>query len=297
MWRVLISALQGWSRHHAASFGAALAYYSVFSLGPLLLLVTAVAGLIFGEDAVRGELTNQFRVLLGPTGSQAVEAMLKGAANPQSGRFAAVAGIVLLLVAALAVVLQLKEALNTIWEVEVERDASWKGYLRTYLISFAGILGLGFLLAVSLVVNAGLAAAATWLGTSPEEVIAWEAINFAVSLLILVTLFALLFKWFPDIEIKWRDVVLGAFVTALLFNVGKLAIAWYVARQGFESTYGAATSIVILLIWVYYSAQILLFGAELTHAYANRGLSRLGDDPNPQPASQASNGLVRRSAS
>ena len=135
-----------------------------------------------------------------------------------------------------------------------------------------GILGLGFLLAVSLVINAGLAAAATWLGTSPEEVIAWEAINFAVSLLILATLFALLFKWFPDTEIKWRDVVPGAFVTALLFNVGKLAIAWYVARQGFESTYGAATSIVILLIWVYYSAQTLLFGAELTHAYASRRL-------------------------
>jgi membrane protein len=268
MWRVITSALQDWSRHHSASFGAALAYYSVFSLGPLLLIVTAVAGLALGEDAVRGELANQFRTLLGPIGSQAVEAMLQGASNPQTGKFAAVAGIALLIIAALAVVLQLKEALNAIWEVETERKATWIGYIRTYLISFVGILGLGFLLAVSLVINAGLASAASWVGTSPEQVIAWEAINFSVSLLVLALLFALLFKWFPDTEVRWRDVIPGALVTALLFNLGKLAIAWYVGRQALESTYGAASSIVILLIWVYYSAQILLFGAELTHSYA-----------------------------
>jgi membrane protein len=270
MWRVFTSALQGWSRHHSASFGAALAYYSVFSLGPLLLIVTAVAGLIFGEDAVRGELTNQFRTLLGPTGSQALEAMLKGASNQQTGKLAAVAGVVLLLFAAIAVVLQLKEALNTIWEVETAREATWAGYVRTYLVSFAGILGLGFLLAVSLVINAALATAASWFGTLPEEVIAWETINFSISLVVLALLFALLFKWFPDTEVRWRDVIPGALATALLFNIGKLAIAWYVGRQALESTYGAAASIVIVLIWVYYSAQILLLGAELTHAYANR---------------------------
>ena len=270
MWRVITSALQGWSRHHSASFGAALAYYSVFSLGPLLLIVTAVAGLVFGEDAVRGELTNQFRTLLGPIGSQAVEAMLKGASNPQTGKLAAATGIALLIVAALAVVLQLKEALNTIWEVKTDSEVAWTGYLRTYLISLAGILGLGFLLAVSLVINAGLASAASWFGTSSEQVVAWEAINFCISLLVLASLFALLFKWFPDTDVRWRDVIPGALVTALLFNLGKLAIAWYVGRQALESTYGAATSIVILLIWVYYSAQILLLGAELTHGYAVR---------------------------
>jgi membrane protein len=268
MWHVLTSAVEAWSRHRAASLGAALAYYSVFSLGPLLLIVTAIAGLIFGEDAVRGEITHQFRGLLGPVGSQAVEAMLKGAANQKSGTVAAVMGIVLLLVAALAVVVQLKDALNTIWEVDDASVAGWRAYLRTYLISFAGILGLGFLLAVSLVINASLAAAASWLGASAGEAAAWEEANFTVSLIVLGVLFGLVFKWFPDTEVSWKDVVPGAFVTAVLFNLGKMAIAWYIGSRGLESTYGAATSLVILLIWAYYSAQILLFGAELTHAYA-----------------------------
>jgi membrane protein len=268
MWHVLTSAVEGWSRHRVASLGAALAYYSVFSLGPLLLIVTATAGLIFGEDAVRGEITNQFRGLLGPVGSQAVEAMLKGAANQKAGTFAALFGIVLLLIAALAVVVQLKDALNTIWEVDDTSVAGWRTYLRTYLISFAGILGLGFLLAVSLIVNASLAAAASWFGASAGEAAAWEAVNFTVSLLVLGVLFGLVFKWFPDTEVSWKDVAPGAFVTAVLFNLGKMAIAWYIGSRGLESTYGAATSLVILLIWAYYSAQILLFGAELTHAYA-----------------------------
>jgi membrane protein len=268
MWHVLTSAVEGWSRHRVASLGAALAYYSVFSLGPLLLIVTATAGLIFGEDAVRGEITNQFRGLLGPGGSQAVEAMLKGAANQKAGTFAAIFGVALLLIAALAVVVQLKDALNTIWEVDDTSVAGWRAYLRTYLISFAGILGLGFLLAVSLIINASLAAAASWFGASAGEAAAWEAVNFTVSLIVLGVLFGLVFKWFPDTEVSWRDVVPGAFVTAVLFNLGKMAIAWYIGSQGLESTYGAATSLVILLIWAYYSAQILLFGAELTHAYA-----------------------------
>ena len=216
MWHVLISAVEGWSRHRVATLGAALAYYSVFSLGPLLLIVTATAGLIFGEDAVRGELTNQFRGFLGPVGSQAVEAMLKGAANQKAGTFAAVFGVVLLLVAALAVVVQLKEALNTIWEVDDTSEAGWRAYLRTYLISFAGILGLGFLLAVSLIINASLAAAASWFGASAGEAVAWEAVNFTVSLIVLAVLFGLVFKWFPDTEVSWKDVVPGAFVTAVL---------------------------------------------------------------------------------
>ena len=270
MWSVLTSAFAGWSRHHVGAFGAALAYYSVFSLGPLLLFVIAIAGLVFGEDAVRGSLTNEFRDLLGPLGSQAVEAMLKGASNPQAGTVAAVSGVVLLLVAALAVVVQLKEALNTIWEVDVTKEASWMAYARTYLISFAAILGLGFLLAVSLVINAALAAAATWLNVSATEAVLWELVNFGISLAVLSSLFALLFKYFPDTPVHWREVIPGAIATALLFNIGKMVIAWYVGRKGLELTYGAAASFVVLLVWVYYSAQILLFGAELTHAYAEK---------------------------
>jgi membrane protein len=264
--KVLKAALDQWFRHRSARLGAALAYYSVFSMGPLLLIVTSVAGLLFGADAVRGSLTAQFRSMLGETGSKAVEAMLAGASSQQSGILAGVVGVVLLLVAALGVVVQLKDAMNTIWNLEKPEEAGLWWYLRTYLISFAGILGLGFLLAVSMVVSAALAALSSWSGAGTFAI--GEAINFAVSLAILSGLFAMLFKWFPDTEIAWRDVLPGAVATAFLFDVGKLIIGWYIGTQGLESTYGAAASIVILLVWVYYSAQIVLFGAELTHAYA-----------------------------
>ena len=165
---------------------------------------------------------------------------------------------------ALGVVAQLKDAMNTIWNVPESKDAGIWWYVRTYLISLAGILGLGFLLAVSLIISAAIAALS---GTSANAMMG-ELINFVASLAILSVLFGMLFKWFPDADVDWQDVIPGAVATALLFNIGKFAIGWYVGTQGLESTYGAAASIVILLIWVYYSAQIVLFGAELTHAYA-----------------------------
>ena len=152
-WRILKTAVDQWSEHRSARMGAALAYYSVFSMGPLLLIVTSIAGLFFGADSVRGELSSQFNALLGPTGSKAVEAMLEGASSPHSGRLAALTGVVLLLVAALGVVSQLKDAINTIWNVAAPKDVHVTWYIRTYLISFAGILGVGFLLAVSLVIS------------------------------------------------------------------------------------------------------------------------------------------------
>lgn len=254
--------VSGWLGHKCARLGAALAYYSVFSLGPLLLIVTSVAGLIYGQDAVRGALSTQFRGLLGPAGSEAVDAMLKGAGSQSAGTFATIFGVALLVVAAVGVVVQLKDALNTIWETREPEGVSISWYARTYGVALAGIIALGFLLAVSLVISAGLAAFSTWLGGS--ESLLWTTLNTLVSILVLSVLFALLFKFFPDAEIQWSHVWPGALATAILFEVGKLAIAWYVGRQGLESTYGAASSIVILLIWVYYSAQIVLFGAELT---------------------------------
>ena len=270
MQEILVTAVNDWFRHRGARLGAALAYYSVFSLGPLLLIVTSIAGLVFGEAAVRGALTGQFRSMLGTSGSQAVEAMLKGAAVESSGRLAAVFGIILLLVAALGVVVQLKDALNTIWEVKEPEYAGVWWYLRTYLISFAGILSLGFLLAVSLVISTALTAFSTYAGGTAVEGLFWQALNFAVSLGVLSGLFAMLFRWFPDADVTWSDVWPGALITALLFNIGKLAIAWYIGTQGLESTYGAAASIVVLLIWIYWSAQIVLFGAEISHVYASR---------------------------
>ena len=212
--------------------------------GPRLLLgvldgttavdVTSVAGLLFGADAVRGRLIAEFRSLLGETGSKAVEAILAGASSPQSGRVAAAVGLVLLLVAAVGVVAQLKDALDTIWNVEDPRDASWGWYARTYIVSFAGVLALGFLLAVSLVISTGLAAITSLLGVSTEDALGLEAANFIVSLALLTALFAMLFKWFPDTDIAWRDVWFGAVLTALVFNLGKLVIGWYVGTHGPE---------------------------------------------------------------
>jgi membrane protein len=268
MWTTLKAAVSGWFYHKSARLGAALAYYSVFSLGPLLLIVTAVAGLLFGADAARESLTTQFRNLLGETGSQALEAMLKGAQSPTAGGWSAVVGIALLCVAALGVVIQLRDALNTIFEAEEPKNAGLAWYARVYATAFAGILALGFLLAVSLVVSAGLAAFSTWIGVSAGESTFLAALDFVVSLAVLTLLFSMLLKWLPAKVLAWREVWLGGFVTALLFEIGKFAIAWYVGRQGIESTYGVAASIVVLLIWVYYSAQILLFGAEVTKAHA-----------------------------
>jgi membrane protein len=191
----------------------------------------------------------------------------------------------LLVVAALGVVVQLKDALNTVWNVQDPREPGIWQYLRTYLVSLAGILGLGFLLAVSLVVSAGLAAFSARNGAASAF---GEALNFVASFAVLSVLFAMLFKWFPDTDVAWRDVIPGAIVTTLLFNLGKSAIGWYIGTQGLESTFGAAASIVSLLVWVYYSSQIVLFGAELTHAYATvAGSRRPGVEARAEHASPA----------
>jgi membrane protein len=277
MWSVLTTAFENWSRHRSSRLGAALAYYSVFSLGPLLLIVISIAGIFFGEDAVRGSLTAQFRDLLGPAGAQAVEAMLKGASSTTSAGAAALLGILLLIVAALGVVAQLKDALNTIWDAPEPQGSGIMWYVRTYLVSLAGVMALGFLLLVSLVVSTVLAALTAWAGrTVGYEALIAQVASTIVSLAALTLIFAMLFKWFPDVSVRWKDVWVGALLAAVLFEVGKLAIAWYIAGQGLESTYGAATSLVVLLIWVYYTAQIVLFGAEYSHAWATRHAPRRG---------------------
>jgi membrane protein len=271
MWLVLVKAFNNWSRHRSSRLGAALAYYSVFSLGPLLLIVISIAGIMFGEDAVRGSLTSEFNSLLGPAGAQAIEAMLKGASSTTAGGITAVFGIVLLLFAALGVVVALKDALNTIWDAPEPEGSGFGWYVRTYVTSLAGVMALGFLLMVSLVVSTVLAAVTAWAGrTVGNEALIGQAISTLISLGTLSILFAMLFKWFPDVPVRWRDVWVGAVTAAALFEAGKLAIAWYIGRQGLESTYGAAASLVVLLIWVYYTAQIVLFGAELSHAWATR---------------------------
>jgi membrane protein len=192
----------------------------------------------------------------------------------------AVIGLALVLFAAVGVVAQLKDAMNTIWNVRDPKTVQLGWYVRTYLISLAGVMVLGLLLVISLVFSAAVDALAAWAGGHESATaFAWTSVNFAASFALLTALFAMLFKWFPDTEVAWRDVWLGAAFTALLFTIGKLLIGWYVALASFESTYGAAASIVVLLIWVYYSAQILLLGAEFTHAFASETGSRKRQGP------------------
>ena len=267
-WLLVKQAAQDWLKHRSPRLGAALAYYAVFSLGPLLLIVVAVAGVFFGADAVRNSLEAQFKGLIGENGAQAIHAMIAGAASATTGKTASAVGIILLLVAALGVVVQLKDALNTIWEVDQGGKTGVWAFARSYVVSLAGILGLGFLLAVSLILSTALAAITASFGMSASEGIFWHSVDLVLSLVVLSLLFGMLFKFFPDAAIQWQDVWPGAFVTAVLFEVGKMAIAWYIGMESLQSTYGAAASLVVLLIWIYYASQIVLFGAELTHVYA-----------------------------
>ncbi len=278
MWNLVKLTGTRWVDHKDARLGAALAYYSIFSIGPLILIAIAVAGFWFGEDAVRGQVSAQIEGLLGNSGAQAVQSMLASAGRPRAGLFATLFGIVTLLFAAIGVVVQLKDALNTVWDVESQKGGVWQ-FVWTYLVSLAGVLSLGFLLLVSLLISTFLAAGTKYLAPYLPEAILQTA-NSAVSVAIFVALFAMMFKWLPDADIAWRDVWAGALLTAILFEVGKFLIGLYVGKQGLESTFGAAASLVVLLIWVYYSSQIVLFGAEFTRVYAaERGSLKLREAP------------------
>jgi membrane protein len=267
LWIVAKEAAGNWSSHKDSRQGAALAYYSVFSLGPIIVIAIAVAGFIFGRAAVSGQVASSIKDMLGDTGAQAVQAMLADAARPREGFLATLLGLGALIFAALGVVVQLKDALNTVWEVgETPGHGMWH-FTRSYVVSLAAVLALGFLLMVSLLVTAGLAAFGKYAVPHLQE---WllHLVTTLASLGIISLLFAMMFKWLPDATIDWYDVWLGAVVTAILFEIGKSAIGFYIGKQGLESTYGAAASIIVVLIWVYYSSQIILMGAEITHAFA-----------------------------
>jgi membrane protein len=265
-WSLLRQTVSEWSEDGAPRLGAALAYYSVFSLGPILLIAIGVAALLFEASNVENQVIGQISGLVGAQGGEAVRAMLSGSAIGGKSLLATILGVGLLLFGAIGVVVQLKDALNIIWDVE-EPDAGgvW-GYVRKYALSLAGVLGLGFLLTVSLVTSAAVGALGKYWGAFPETLV--TVLNFIANFGVLTLLFAMMFKWLPDIDIEWRDVWLGAAVTSLLFGVGKFVIALYLGKQGLESTFGAAASIVLILVWVYYSAQIVFFGAEFTQVYA-----------------------------
>jgi membrane protein len=268
--RVIKETARSWSDHRCAMMGAALAYYSVFSLGPLLVISTALAGLAFGPQAVNGEISTQLTGLLGTAGADALQNMLTAANHPHQGALATLFGLGALVFAAVGVVAQLKDALNTIWGCEPQSAGNGLLQLiRSYVVSLAGVLSLGFLLLVSLIFTAVLAAVGRYVAPYfPEATL--QAAGSAVSFGLITVLFAMMFKWLPDTAVDWRDVWLGAALTAALFEIGKFLIAFYIGKLALESTYGAATSLVMLLIWVYYSSQIVLFGAEFTHVHAKR---------------------------
>jgi membrane protein len=275
-----------WNNDDASSMGAALAFYTLFSIAPLLVIVIAVAGLIVGRDAAQGHILGQLRGLTGDAGAQAVEDLLKSANSPAKSALAAVLGTVLLLLGATTVFIELYGNLNRIWRSPSAPKASGMWHLiRTRILSFGMILGIGFLLLVSLVVSAGLAAAGDWWGA---RFLGWplvgQAVNFIMSLATYTLAFAMIYKFLPRVRIAWHDVWIGATVTAALFEIGKFLIGLYVATS-ITSVFGAAGSLVVLLVWLYYSAQVFLLGAEFTRVYAYRRGSRAGEAP-PEPPPQ-----------
>jgi membrane protein len=262
------TALNGWSDDNVPRLGAALAYYTVFSLAPLLIITIAIAGLAFGHTATESKIVETFHGLLGAQGAKSIEYLLKTASRPGAGIFATIVGVITILIGATGVFAELQSALNQIWGVRAIPGRTIKTAIRQRFLSAAMIMGIAFLLLVSLLVTTALTAVGTFLSDSlPGGVFLWHVVNFAVSLGVTAVLFGAIFKILPDVHIEWRDTVVGALLTAVLFTVGKLAIGLYLGNSS-ASVYGAAGSLLVLLVWVYYSAQIFLIGVEYTKAYA-----------------------------
>ena len=284
--RLFWMAIKGWTKDNVPRLGASLAYYTLFAVSPILVIVIAIAGSVFGAEAVRGQIVGQIDQLIGRDGAMAIQGILEGAYRDKSSTLAVVMGSITLVVAASGAFLELQHALNTIFRVK--QDPKKSGivvFLKNRLRSFGLVVSIGFLLMVSLLVSAALAALAAYVRTSKWGGPAlWEVINILVSLGVVTLLFAMIYRFLPDVRLKWRDVWTGALITAVLFSIGKFLIGLYLGRSSIASSYGAAGSIVVLLVWVYYSAQIILLGAEFTRVYAEY---REGHAPPP-------NGVARR---
>jgi membrane protein len=279
--RILGRALAGWWNDNVPRLGASLAYYTLFALAPILVVAIAIGGLIFGQEAVRGEIVGQIQGLTGREGAEAVQAMLEGASRPSSSVAATAVGIVTFFLGATGAFLELQTSLNTIWGVTPKTDGSFLRVLVVQrLISFGLVVAMGFLLVTSLLVSAALAALHTYMGNAfPGVVVLWEALNVIVSLGVITVLFAMIYKVLPDVRLGWTDVWIGALVTAGLFSIGKLLIGMYLGTTSMASTYGAAGSVIVILVWVYYSAQVILLGAEFTKEY----VATFGKRPPPEP--------------
>jgi membrane protein len=271
---LLKQTVKEWSEDKVPRLGAALAYYTMFSLAPLLIIAIAIAGFAFGEEAARGEVTEQLGSLINDDAANMVEELILNARRPGAGVVATVVGVVTLLLGASGVIGQLKDSMNTIWEVAPKPGRGILGLLKDRFLSLAMVLGIGFLLLASLLLSAALDAVSDYFFTD-EASVGLRILNFVVSFAVITLLFAVIYKVLPDVRIAWRDVWIGAIVTALLFNIGKYLIGVYLARSTTASVFGAAGSLILVLLWIYYSSQILFFGAEFTQVYANRFGTRL----------------------
>jgi membrane protein len=263
---VVKDAFNGWSEHRALRMGASLAYYTVFSLGPMLLIAIVIAGAVFGREAASNQVFETLKDLMGPSGADVAQKAIAGASQEGASILASIVGGVTLLFGASGVFSELNQALNDIWSVTLRKVGMWNT-LRERFLSMTMVLGVGFLLLVSLLLTAALGVIGRWLeGWLPGGEAIWQVVNFIVSFALISFLFAAIFKYVPDIKVRWREVLIAGAVTSLLFSLGKLGLGLYLSKGAVGSAYGAAASLIVLLVWVYYSAQILFFGAELSRA-------------------------------
>jgi membrane protein len=283
---ILKTTFAAWNKHEAPRLGASLAFYTILSLSPLVIIVVALGGFIFSRSTAQTHILSEVQGMIGPDGGKAVASMLANAQKPVAGILGTIVGLLSLLFGASGVFTELRSALNLIWEVKPEATAGVMALLRERFFSFGMVLSIGFLLLVSLVVSTVLAAVGKFFGgllPIPSPVLA--VFNFLISYIGVAVLFALIFKFVPEAKVQWNNVWLGACVTAIFFTIGKTLIGLYLGKSSIGSTYGAAGSVIVVIVWVYYSAQIFFFGAEFTHAYAGHEL----------PIAQDGSGVVTRS--
>lgn len=277
LWRILSDTLSAWIKHNASSLGAALSFYTLFSIAPILVIAMAVAGSIFGPHVAEARVLDQMRALLGEAGAAAMQSLLSSAHQSGLKGVAAALGVVTLLVGATSVFGELQNTLDYIWKSPQKDSVVWWRILRSRILSVGLILGVGFLLMVSLLFSAALAALGAWFGSFMAQ---WRvilpALDLVLSLGLTTVLFAMIYKYVPREQIAWGDVWIGGLVTACLFSAGKLLIGLYLGRSSLSSAYGAAGSIMVLLLWIYYSAEIFLLGAEFTHVFTYTFGSRSG---------------------
>jgi membrane protein len=273
--RLLRMAAVGWWNDRAMSLGASISFFTVFSLAPMLLAAISVAGLAFGHDAAQGAVVGELGGLLGDEAAQALEAMIVSARDVGSGIIGTTIGLIAFLVLATGAFVEIQDSLNLIWKVPPAKAGPW-AFLRTRILSLALLVGMGFLLLVSLIIDAGANAVGSYLQASlAGEIAVLGVLNSLFTLVVAFLLFAMIFKVLPGVRLAWRDVWTGALVTGLSFTLGKFLIGFYVGRSGIASSYGAAASLITILLWIYYSSLILLFGAEFTKAYAETKGSRV----------------------